>query len=361
MSNPKWFMVLPSLKVSGGTLEAIRLAKDLDRGSEGVQIVSMWHSNTSVDPQLPTHFLADTAPSVSRAPLELVGVFLRFRHRLRNGTLGLSTSRFVFTHYATLPLAFLVRRDRRYFFVQDLEWKFVGSRLASFVLKRVILYFYRRGHLLSANPYLSSRLAELGLSVRLEVPIWASGHFLVEECDLAREFDFAMVLRKGAHKRLDLYLQFLELCQRDTTLKVAVVTPDETIANCVRERVALCLVHPSQNAMRDVYARTKCFVHLSEHEGFGLPPLEAMGAGCVPLCRDSGGVRAFMAIEPLPSLLLPFDVPVEEVFRVGRSLISGGDLAALSAASRSTFARGLLLASERATRIKKLDVTRDLA
>ena len=95
-------------------------------------------------------------------------------------------------------------------------------------------------------------------------------------------------------------------------------------------------------------------MHLSEHEGFGLPPLEAMGAGCVPLCRDSGGVRAFMQPGELSALLLPASAGVEEIYSRGRALLAEDEqLRNYSRRARDVFRKGLIAAT-RADGIKRL-------
>ncbi|WP_431259098.1 glycosyltransferase [Roseateles chitinivorans] len=94
--------------------------------------------------------------------------------------------------------------------------------------------------------------------------------------------------------------------------------------------------------MRDLYARSTCFIHLSEHEGFGLPPLESMGAGCTPVCRDSGGVRAFMRDGPCADLLLPLSMPIEQVLARAEAVVRDPARIARRASARDHFQRGLV-------------------
>lgn len=248
--------------------------------------------------------------------------------------------RFVFTHYATVPLALLVPRAQRLFFVQDLEWRFVANKVLSGAIRAMLKRIYRTGRIVSANAYLTKALQAEGLPVAHELPIWAD-RFFAEGPSRTRDTDFAMVLRKGAHKRLDLYLDFIRRC-REAGRSVIVITPEDDIADTVRNQVASCLLRPTAETMRDAYARSRCFIHMSDHEGFGLPPLEAMGAGCVPVCRDSGGVRAFMQAEALDDLLLSSDMPAERVFDTAVALLADpARLDRLSQVSRTLFTDGL--------------------
>ncbi len=123
-----------------------------------------------------------------------------------------------------------------------------------------------------------------------------------------------MVLRNGHYKRLDLYRQFIAKCISKNNLTLAVITPEIKIFNEIKESVDFCYFCPSIADMRDIYSRSKIFIHLSDHEGFGLPPLEAMGAGCIPLCRNSGGVRAYMDDLNHHGLLLPKSYDVDKIY-----------------------------------------------
>ena len=333
-------MVVPSLKVSGGVREALRLAADLQRGASATCVLSMWASPHPMDAAVPVEKLSNWKPRVSRAAFELPALLFRFARWLRDQEHR--PAALIFTHYATLPLALLVPKRQRFFFVQDLEWQFIGNSFLSSLLRRVVLGFYRGGKIISANAYLTERLAKEGLEVFLEAPIWADPSFAgraVAHRD--RDVDLVMVLRKGAHKRLDLYRRFIALA-RQRGLRTVAITPEDEIAELVRAEIGELVLRPSGEQMKAIYGRSKCFVHLSEHEGFGLPPLEAMGSGCVPVCRDSGGVRVFMRDAELAKNLLPLGTPIEGVLDRAVTVIGNGPAwEGMSAVARSCFDIGL--------------------
>jgi len=322
-------LVVPSLKISGGNREALRLATDLIRAGQMASVLTMWSSPHAMHSSAPVEQLSGWLPRAAYAVVELPMLAYRFARWIaaRRRSTGKLADAMVFTHYATLPLALLVPRDRRFFFVQDLEWNFIGDGLASQLLRRIVLAIYRTGRIISANPYLTRSLSEEGLNIAVEAPIWADPSF-GGPVDGARDIDFVMVLRKGPHKRLDLYLDFINRTVARGRLHVAVITPEDDIATRVQDKVTECLLRPSVAEMQQLYGRSKCFIHLSEHEGFGLPPLEAMGSGCVPLCRNSGGVQAFMTGVLLTSLLLPRDISSDTFFKRAVDVI--GDADALS-------------------------------
>jgi len=335
----RWWIVLPALRISGGPIEALRLGEDICSRGGDVAVLSMWHSLQEVPTALAVQRLSTWIPRVSRAPLQLPMLMLRFRQWLASSANG-SGDRFLFTHYSTLPLATLVPRTQRYFFVQGLEWKFIANAAASAVLRRWVLRSYRNGTTIAANAYLTAELRRAGIDVSLQMPVWADPAFgQVESTN--RDIDYAMVLRSGSVKRLDLYLAFIDAAFA-AGRRVVVISPEDAIVDQIREKVAVSLLRPSLQEMRAVYARSRLFVHLSDHEGFGLPPLEAMGAGCVPLCRDSGGVRAFMSEPELRELLLPVELNLAEIYSAGCSLLAEEErLQRLSRLSRKVYETGL--------------------
>jgi glycosyltransferase involved in cell wall biosynthesis len=330
-------IVVPSLKISGGNREALRLANELNRDAQGASVLTLWVSPHEMATTVPVANLSSWPPRAARALGELPILTYRFARWWRHA--AQRAGAVIFTHYATLPLALLVPRRQRFFFVQDLEWNFVGSGPLSRLLRRIVLGIYRSGRIISANAYLSDRLAAEGMEVAIEAPIWADADFLAPDAP-TQDVDFAMVLRKGDHKRLDLYLRFIALA-RARQLRVGVITPEDDIAEQVHDEVDVLLLRPKHAQMRDLYSRSTCFIHLSEHEGFGLPPLESMGAGCTPVCRDSGGVRAFMADGPFADLLLPLSMPLEQVLARAEAVVRDPAQIVRRASARAHFQHGL--------------------
>lgn len=356
LSTPQALLVLPSMKVSGGTQQALVLARELVARSCEIAVVSMWRTEHPLPTDLDLLHLSEFRSVSWRAGFQLPVVAVKFGRWLRSlRRQGMRPHLVIFTHYATLPLAMFVQRGRRCVFVQDLEWKFLRNAPLSWILRAVVLFFYRRSTVITANSYLSKSLGELGVAVTCEMPIWADPAFLVRSSDVHRDIDFAMVLRKGDHKRLDLYLAFIAQVRNLGPFRIAVISPEDEIADSVRTMVSICEARPSLEVMRSVYARTKCFVHLSDHEGFGLPPLEAMGSGCVPLCRDSGGIRAFMNTERLQPLLLPLSMPIDKVASAAAQLVADpARLAGFAQECQAAFTAGLDVQRRRAECIEVL-------
>ena len=50
---------------------------------------------------------------------------------------------------------------------------------------------------------------------------------------------------------------------------------------------------PSDEQVNELFCQATVFVQTSIHEGFALPPLEAMATGCAVVCTDAHGNRDF--------------------------------------------------------------------
>lgn len=351
MKNTKHFsFVLPTLKISGGIKETLRLADEVGGLGHAVDFVIMWVnfngiSNIKKKVNYLSRFRANELLALFQMPIIIfyfiIFAFLRIKNR--------SSRKWVFTHYTTFPLALIVPRANCFFFVQAMEWCFVRNKYLSTLLKRFILFFYSRGKVLTANNYLTLGMQKNEINVFAELPIWADANFFNQECNLkVRVFDFAMVLRKGECKRLDLYTKFIRISNsQKKNWRFAVITPDEDLAQLVQPLVQECLLKPSIEQMRDLYASSKYFLMMSDHEGFGLPPLEAMGSGCVPICRDSGGVKAYMTGE-LKHLLLPLDSDIDCIFEFVNNLMCGNEWEVVSSMAKQVFVDGLNKSENRA-------------
>lgn len=346
--------VLPSLKISGGILEAIKLAEDIGTAGGSASILYMWRSSHAVlQKNVKVYSLSDWATRIPNALARLPQLLLRFRRLVKVDKKR--SNKWMFTHYSTLPLALLVPPHRRFIFVQGLEWLFLNNALLSQCLKRFIMFVYRRSQLIAANPYLEKALRRERLVVRGVAPIWADSVFDQPSVG-ERDIDILMVLRKGGCKRIDLYLEvlkwFTDYCP---AVRIAVITTEDDIAQSVRDKVAECHLRPAgRREMVALYSRSKILLHLSDHEGFALPPLEAMGCGCVPICRDSGGPQAYM-VRPLDTFLLsPDEVMADLCVKTVELLNDAKQWQSLSTSSQRIFRQGLFIAQQRANSLMPL-------
>ena len=348
--------IIPAINIGGGVREVFNLADEIKKNNVHAEIITLWRGMHQMSTSLPVQELTRVPASRLWAIFTFPFVFLRyalFLIKSRSHLFGVEF--FIFTHYLTVPFYFFVKRRQRVFFIQDLEWRFLGNGVISRFLKTILIFCFRRGVVISANSYLAKELQALGVLVHYNLSIWADSEFKCENNEnMQRDFDFVMVLRRGVAKRLDLYIQFIELCSKNPDIKLIVITPHDELASLIRDSVAEVLVRPSIHEMRAVYARSKIFVMLSEHEGFGLPPLEAMGCACVPVCRDSGGIHAYMYGNGLDALVLPLDMPLDEVYRFCTNLLANpAQLRTCSVAAVARFDEGVEKARTRRVVIEK--------
>ena len=134
------------------------------------------------------------------------------------------------------------------------------------------------------------------------------------------------VLRRTFLNRRRLPILITAFCARLATsaARVVIVGEDRTFppqdlpAIAAAEGVAARTElrhYVSDHELRDLYAGAAAFAFLSEYEGFGLPPLEALAAG-------------------VPILLL--DTPIaREIFGPSATFVPRGDIAATAAALRA--------------------------
>lgn len=338
------FIVVPSLKITGGTKEIVTLARDIAAAGGEARIVVMWRTQDEVScAPLPVDYLSTAAISPKQVIAGMPGVLAGFLKLKKHH----SDAQWMLSHYVTYALAPFIGGNALWFFVQDLEWTFVPARFRG-ILRRLILSTLTRGRALAANSYLASALTRHGVRVAATIPIWASSDFR-GNLDGRRDIDIVLVMRRGAHKRVDLAERILALKRHSHPhLRMAVITPNDEFAQAFHGDANVAILwRPTPAEMRAIYERTRVFLLLSEHEGFGLPPLEAMGSGCVPLCRDAGGVRAYMQGE-LAENILPLALPAEDVLERAVALAHDENhLTRLRMAAREIFDDGLERVAQR--------------
>jgi len=342
-TNKILVLLLPSLRISGGVLEALRLGTALAKRGVDVRVLALWKHPHEVDSMgLPVDHLSAFSPRKSRALWQvflLMGRYIRYTSRTRGRNVRAVS--LLLTHYSTVPFAWLTPSLERWFFIQDLEWKFLSQAFVRWFLRSGILFTARRSRVITANDFLSLKLEELGIAPFAQTSIWAAPHWLTQNVSSHRPIDIVLMLRHAPVKRLDMYVQLIRELRQQTSLTLAIITPEPALYKQFAEQADHALLRPSVDESRDLYLRSKIFVLLSDTEGFGLPPLEAMGSGCIPLCRDSGGVRSYMR-DDLAENLVPVTESVAMIALRLKHLLSDGDkLGALSIAARTCFAEGL--------------------
>lgn len=323
--SPDLIVLVPSLRISGGVQEALRLADQLRQAGIRVRILTLWKApkelpSDTLEIDRISHFTARRSTAALQFPILLIRISAYLRQPEARG------AALMLTHFSTFPFAWLARSHRWYCFNQDMEWQFVPKGFLRNLLRRLILATSRRASVVTTNPFIDNEFARLGVQSIAQVSIWPDGFWLTREVTQhRRSIDLIMVLRKGRMKRLDLYLELLSLIRSRPDIVSTIITPDADIHAAVQGMAAKSILRPSNFEMRSLYADSRIFLSLSDTEGFGLTPLEAMGQGCVPLCRDSGGVRSYM-IGSLRANLIPLSESVESIWGRIKRILSDPDL-----------------------------------
>ncbi len=217
---------------------------------------------------------------------------------------------------------------------------FVAQGLRRSLLRKIILATSRRARVITTNGFIESRFKEEQIDSFGQAAIWPPDFWLTSRSDSARDIDVVAFLRRGHMKRLDLYLDMLARFD-SCNISYTAITPDPDIYQLADKFRGKCLFRPTNEGIRVAYQEARIFLLLSDTEGFGLPPLEAMGSGCVPLCRDSGGPRCYMQ-GALAANLVPLDETNDRILeRIRRLLANPSELTALSHISQSRFRGGL--------------------
>jgi glycosyltransferase involved in cell wall biosynthesis len=137
--------------------------------------------------------------------------------------------------------------------------------------------------------YQRTELNDIGSDAIVISSAYDSGNFY-ERDDVRRDPDTAMAVGRSFFQKNFAMTSaaWLKLGERRPRLQLFGYEPDLL----VDERVDY-EVRPSDERVNELYNAATVFVQTSRHEGFGLPVIEAMAAGCPVITTDSHGNRDF--------------------------------------------------------------------
>ena len=343
----KIILILPSLKISGGTYEAVNFILEFIGSTYEVCVLVMWHEKNSIllDNKVKIIYLSSFKASKILAIFQMPIIIMNAaKYLLFSG----KSSQVFMTHWSTLwAKAFIHQSSDDYILVQGEEWNF-GSPLFKKLIYQFVTKIYRRTRLIPFSLSLEAQLNDMNIDVYNKYSIWADPVFLKKSKN--KKYDFIFMLRKGAAKRSDLTLAGIRYLSRlITPNRILAVFTDEEFRSCLTELGVHMMYSPNKTKLASLYSESRLLLFFSDSEGFGLPPLEAMGCGCVPLCRDSNGPRIYMKSR-LQKLLIKPDVSVYDICDHALSLLADkNELASLAKDSEDIFSRGL--AASKADRI----------
>lgn len=221
-------------------------------------------------------------------PLRWSAFFLASLPRLRG-------KRVLANHFVTALATLLARPGsdtRSVYLIQDMEYRFYPWPLSWLV--RILCHLtYRLPHLLPANPYLAEELDRLGFETGPVLSLGVAAAFIHTPIPAGkRPIDVLMFLRRGRHKRLDRYRSIArELHARGRS--VAAIAPEENLLGVMSIPLADGLVPTGDARIIELMDRCRVLVLASDHEGFALPPLEAMARALPVVLFPCGGPASY--------------------------------------------------------------------
>ncbi len=197
----------------------------------------------------------------------------------------------VATWWATGPYVWRasLRRGRPVFFVQDIETSYYQGRTTKHerLRNRVLAGYREEFRYMTISETSVQRLAELGLKAELVPPGIDLETF--RPVDVERRQD--MLLAIGRTNPLKNFPLTVDAWRRlDPAPELCLFGVEPEVQPAGRSRY---LVEPDDEEVNALLNQATAFVQTSIHEGFCLPPLEAMAAGAPVVCTDANGNRDF--------------------------------------------------------------------
>jgi glycosyltransferase involved in cell wall biosynthesis len=337
------YLVLPSRKISGGVIEAIKFAKVYrEKTGDDITVVQLWGGGDEV--ALPEEFglikCTNLRPVRATAALTFPLATLRLFKSVFEG-------KKILTHYTTFPAGLLFPDPDDVIFVQGLEHEFHSNRLVRWCVKFANCYLWGRCNVVTTNNFLREYVLSHSAAKRVQVyGLWADPLFRTPESTISvpRRYDYMMIVRKGSVKRPDLYREMLSLLS-EVNASSCVVTVDEDLAAEMRGFQVDTVIKASRKDLCALYRQSRFFILLSDFEGFALPPLEAMGCGCIPIVRDCGGVHSYLTGE-LAELIVPRTFTASQIYRKSQMIDEGGQYNKVQRLCRSAYDEGLKVSQE---------------
>ncbi len=178
-----------------------------------------------------------------------------------------------------------VRNGIPLYFVQDIETSYYSSDEA--MRHRVLASYRQEFHYVTISRWNAERLQELGLEARL-VPPGIDLDVFRPLAGRQRSDAILAVGRSNPLKNLPLTVDAWRRLEAPPELWMFGIEP-----KLGQKYGATYWDAPSDAGVNELFNKASVFVQTSRHEGFCLPPLEAMAAGTPVVCTDAHGNRDF--------------------------------------------------------------------
>lgn len=302
------FIPMLSIGPHGGNRVLLEIANSMSKQGLSVTILTSKIDNNMVydiDDDI------DVVEMFPRVPFK----YLRWFLFLSVAWIFMRKGKVLANHFLTAypsKLSQLIFKTDFIYFIQDIEFEFYKKyRVFGSVLKLLCIFTYRFGNIISANPYLTNRLSEyanveydFNLGVRKNCD---SYDILLRE----KKYDIVFFMRSELHKGLD---RFIDIYKCNPELNYLCITQDEKLKSTYSDMSGISIISPkSDSELYQYLASSKALLLTSYHEGFALPPLEAMSVGTPLIYYPSGGPGVYsnennsIAIQRTSDFILAFN------------------------------------------------------
>ncbi|MCF8007983.1 MAG: glycosyltransferase [Methylovulum sp.] len=203
--------------------------------------------------------------------------------------------------------------------IQDMDWRGVKQPFGLFIKIGAMLTLKKHQAILAANPYLANEIRLMGNHVIGQLKLGISKIFLDKNIEIAaqkRDIDFLFIGRPQGRKRLSFYIEWIKfIISMKQNIKIIAVSQDKDVLTSLNKLPGIQVCQPLNDLeLKKLYKRSRFFLLASSFEGFALPPLEAMGSGCIPVITECGGPSVYAKHNEnafvLPKDSMPQDVAI---------------------------------------------------
>jgi len=206
----------------------------------------------------------------------------------------------VLTHALTFSSFLLPKKvlDRSVIVIQDMDWSGVRQPFGMFMKAGGKITLRNHRAILAANPYLTNEIRLIGNNVIGQFKLGISKVFCDADEPITsqnRDIDFLFIARPQGRKRLSFYIEWIKAISKlNPRIRIAAASQDRDVLMALSRLNQVQLHQPSDDLeLKKLYKRSKFFLLASSAEGFALPPLEAMGSGCIPVITECGGPSVY--------------------------------------------------------------------
>lgn len=291
--------LVPKINTSGGYHEVRNLAAFFKSNNVPASIISIYPKN------------ANWLTSFVYLPFRLISIFL--------AVLRIRPSLIILTHYSNYLIAPFCKLFGIpvAFFIQDLEWIFPSrfSYIQQFFFYYCTFCFHFATYFFFGNSYLRTTFYKLSLANSSNSFIFPVGLDIPEHASLlsmstmsnalslnsSYDYDLVFLLRNAWFKNTSFYfdvIKHLDAFAVIPNIRILIIDMRRNpLHNFSSPNLDISVVSSlSQPDFYKVLASSRILLCLSVHEGFGLPPLEAMYTSrTVPLVLENGGSECYMS------------------------------------------------------------------